>query len=577
MKPFHNIYIIRSFFAKHWLLYGLGIVILIIVNILQLVIPRLVGFSVDTLIEGKTGINNYLALLVVVSVAIAVLRYVYRELIMGTTRRLESWLREGVFAHALRLPLSFYDEHGPGKIMALTTNDISAVRMAVGLGTMLFVDAIIMGLASLVVMAKFINWQLTLWAVLPLPFILAIATWMGKSVHERFRQVQEKFSFLTEFTQEVFAGAKIIKGFAAEKHTLERFSAVNETNVAANMSMARLQAAYMPVTHIAPLMCYAVALYIGGALIMEGTITVGDFAAFTGYLGLIIWPVMGLGYLINTVQRGAASLGRIAQFLEQRPYETEEGAEGLITNPPSIIIDNLTFQYPQGSVPSLYKFSCSIPAGAVVGIVGGTGAGKSTLLKLLLRLYDPQQDAIRINDREIHTIGFNELRQSIGYVPQDSFLFSRTIGENIAFSGSWPRFKIEEAARIAAILEAIDEKPYGFATILGEKGKRLSGGQQQRVAIARALIKEPPLLLLDDVFAALDYRTQAELLCNMRQFVQGRTVLVVSQRVAAVKEADLILVMSKGALAEQGTHQELVNARGLYYELYEQQLLSGEE
>ena len=576
MTLLENFRLIMPFFRVHWPWFVTGIVILIAVDGLQVLIPRLIGAAVDNLLQDQSNITSYLLLLAGVSVLIAAFRYLYRECIMGTTRKLESWLREIIFAHALRLPLSFYDEHGPGRIMAYTTNDIAAVRVAVGFGTMLLIDAVIMGAASLAVMGNFIDWRLTFWSVLPLPFILAGATRMGRSVHGRFRRVQEKFSYLTEFAQEVLAGAKVIKGFAAEQHTINRFAAANEDNVAANMKLARLQAAYMPVTHIAPLACYAIALYLGGEMIMAGTITVGDFAAFTGYLGLIIWPVMGLGYLINTLQRGAASLERIRQFLEQPMYEPAEEERGLLQCAPEISIQNLTFTYPNATTPALRNLSCHIAPGAVVGIVGGTGSGKSTLLKLLLRLYDPPANTVYMNDKEIHTISFSSLRQSIGYVPQDSFLFSRTIGENIAYSGDWPRTRIEAAARLAAVHEAIDEKPYGFATVLGEKGKRLSGGQQQRVAIARALVKEPPLLLFDDVFSALDYNTQAELLSHMRQFVHGRTVLIVSQRIAAVKEVDTILVIHQGTVAEQGTHQELVDKRGLYYQLYELQLVTGE-
>jgi len=546
---------------------------------LQLLIPRIIGKTVDYLISSREEVFGQLLILVFISILIAVLRYIYRECIMGTTRRLEYYLRKRIFSHALRLQMSFFDEHGPGKIMALTTNDVSAVRVAIGLGIMLFVDAVIMGAASLIVMVKTINWQLAAWTILPLPIIFMLVIYMGKFVHDRFRKVQENFSSMTEFTQEVFAGVKIIKGFAAERTTLERFSSINKANVAANMEMAQLQAAYIPVTHIAPLTCYAIALFVGGDLIIKGAITIGEFAAFSGYLGLIIWPVMGLGYLINTVQRGAASLNRISDLLDQPAYEDRDEPVEISKEirETDIRITNLTFQYPTGKQPALTNLSLFIPAGTVLGIVGHTGAGKSTLLQLLLRLYNPPENTIFISNREIHAIDYNSLRQAVGYVPQDSLLFSKTIAENIAFDQPYSREQIEKAAQLAVIQEAIDDKPLGFGTILGEKGKKLSGGQQQRVAIARALIKEPAILLLDDIFAALDYRTQAELLANMSQFTAGRTTLIVSQRVAAVKSADLIIVMKEGSIAEQGTHQQLIEKKGLYYELYEQQLMNGEE
>lgn len=579
MFLFLKLRVLQPFFRVHWLTYSIGVLLLISVDLLQLLIPRIIGKTVDFLISSREEVFGQLLLLVFISILIAVLRYIYRECIMGTTRRLEYYLRKRIFSHALRLPMSFFDEHGPGKIMALTTNDVSAVRVAIGLGIMLFVDAVIMGAASLIVMVKTINWQLAAWTILPLPIIFMLVIYMGKFVHDRFRKVQENFSSMTEFTQEVFAGVKIIKGFAAERTTLERFSSINKANVAANMEMAQLQAAYIPVTHIAPLTCYAIALFVGGDLIIKGAITIGEFAAFSGYLGLIIWPVMGLGYLINTVQRGAASLNRISDLLDQPAYEDRD--EPVETSKEiretDIRITNLTFQYPTGKQPALTNLSLFIPAGTVLGIVGHTGAGKSTLLQLLLRLYNPPENTIFISNREIHAIDYNSLRQAVGYVPQDSLLFSKTIAENIAFDQLYLREQIEKAAQLAVIQEAIDDKPLGFGTILGEKGKKLSGGQQQRVAIARALIKEPAILLLDDIFAALDYRTQAELLANMSQFTAGRTTLIVSQRVAAVKSADLIIVMKEGSIAEQGTHQQLIEKKGLYYELYEQQLMNGEE
>lgn len=569
--------ILAPFFRQRWPLYVAGIVVLIIVDLLQLTIPRLVGRAIDHLWARDYALGDILLWVCGVAFLIAVLRYVYRELIMGTTRRLEYYLRERLLVHALRLPLAYFDQYGPGRVMALTTNDITAVRVAIGLGIMLFVDAVIMGLASLVIMAKSINWQLTWQAVIPLPFVLIIASWMGRSVHDSFRGVQDKFSQLTEFTQETFSGIRVIKGFAAENVAIGRFIAVSRENVTANMVMARLQAAYVPLTHIAPLFCYAITVYSGGALIVAGVLSVGDLAAFIGYLGLIIWPVMGIGYLIGTVQRGSASLVRIDSMLTQECYECDLPLAPGSLNGTDIAIRDLTFQYPTAAGPALKNLSLTIPDHAIIGIVGRTGSGKSTLLKLLLRLYDAPPDSIYIGGEELHSIDYLTLRHNIGYVPQDGLLFSRPISENIAFDVSRSRKEITDAAGLATVREDIDVKPYGFGTVLGEKGRRLSGGQQQRVAIARALVKKPDILLLDDVFAALDYHTQTELLSNMRKFSGGRTTVIVSQRVAAVKDADFIIVLEAGSIAEQGSHAELVVKGGLYHKLYEQQLVNGEE
>jgi ATP-binding cassette subfamily B protein len=577
MDLIRNIHILAPFFRRRWPHYILGIAALVAVNLMQLGIPRLTGRAIDLLSDPARGLGTLLLALAGIAVAIAVLRYFYRELIMGTTRHLEYYMREKIFSHAVRLPSTYFDQHGPGRIMALTVNDVTAVRVAVGLGALLLIDALIMGLASFVVMAEVVNWQLTLQSVLPLPFVLAATALMGKPIHERFRTVQEKFSRLTEFVQETFAGARVVKGFAAEPVAIERFTTVSRDNVAANLSMARLQAAYFPITHTAPLFCYAIALYGGGRLILAGALTVGDLVAFLGYLGLMIWPVTGFSYLVATVQRGSASLARIAALLAEPAYESDGPSFAAALPVGSIDLRRLTYRYPGSVSPVLKDVTVTIPAGAVVGIVGRTGAGKSTLLKLLLRLYDPPAGAIFIGGREVHAIDYATLREGIGYVPQDSFLFARTIGENIAFDRDYPRQAVEAAAGLAAVKEAIDEKPFGFGTVLGEKGRRLSGGQQQRVAIARALVKNPAILLLDDVFAALDYETQRELLANMKNFRGGRTTIVVSQRVAAVKDADFILVLEDGAVSEQGTHADLVARGGPYHKLYEQQLLNGEQ
>ena len=569
--------ILAPFFSKHWPRYLLGIALLIAVDGLQLVIPRLVGRAVDSIASGDDALTGLLVYLLTAAILIAVLRYGYREFIMGSTRRLEYFLREIVFNHALRLPLEYYDRQGPGALMALLTNDASAVRMTFGLGCILLIDALFMAVASLIIMGSSINWNLALLATLPLPIILVAATYMGKTVHHSFRAVQESFSALTDYSQEVFSGFRVIKGFASEETVVTRFGDLSQNNMAAGMGLSKVQAAYVPLTHSLPLLSYALTLYLGGKLVMSGELTIGDLAAFQGYLGLIIWPVMGLGFLLNTLERGAASLSRIASILNVPAVEVEcsETCPELLDA--SLDLRGLTFYYPGATAPTLCDIRLQVAPGAFVGVVGRTGSGKSTLLKALLRLYDTPYDTVFIGGREIHELGFQPLRTAIGYVPQDSLLFSRTIGENIAFDRHYLREEIQAAAKLAAVGEDIDEKPQGMETLLGEKGTRLSGGQKQRVAIARALIKQPKILLLDDVFSALDYHTQASLLSQMKQFLAGRTAIVVSQRVEAVREADCIVVLGAGAIVEQGTHDELLARQGLYYRLYEQQLAIGEE
>lgn len=570
--------VLREFFARHWPVYLLGISLLIVTDLLSLLIPRAVGQAVDSIGTGDGNVTSALWLLAGVAVAMAVLRFLYRECIMGTTRRLEHFLREKLFHHALHLPMSIFDEAGPGKIMALTVNDVASVRVAIGLGIMLLVDAGVMGLISFLVMFRSIDPMLTLWSVAPLPIVFVLAAFLGRTVHERFRKVQEKFSVLTEFTQELFGGVKVIKAFGVEATLTDRFRNVNQENMAANLALARVQAVYLPVTHVAPLLCYAVSLWIGGGLIIAGTISVGELAAFTGYLGLIIWPVMGLGYLINTVQRGSASLMRLNDFLAIPPYEITDGDNTAASGEwqGDIEFRGLTFQYPHATTPSLQEVSLRIPSGSTIGIVGRTGSGKTTLLRLLLRLYPVPDGQLFVGGEDINRWDFVRLRAGVGYVPQDAALFSATIAENIMFGQVFERSRVQEAAEAAVVREDIDSRAEGFGSMLGEKGTRLSGGQRQRVAIARALIRRPSLLLLDDVFAALDYKTQTELIENLREIEAGRTTLIVSQRVAAVKHAGMIIVMDGGRIVERGTHEDLIAAGGLYYRLYEQQLAAGD-
>lgn len=567
--------VLIPFFRQCWFVYLLGVSLLIAVDALQLFVPRLIGQIIDSLLQ-KQAILQYLVDLLILAFLSAVLRYIYRECIMGSTRRLEYYLRSTIFDHALYISLPFFDKEGPGKIMALTTNDVSAVRYAVGLGVILLVDAVIMGLVSFAVMVKSMNLALAGWAVAPIFPLLTVATIMGRVMHKRYRQVQEKFSELTEFVQEAFSGARVIKGFAAETLWIRRFSAVSKDNVNVNLSMANFQAVYMPITHILPFFSYALVLYFGGVMVVEGKMTIGDLTAFFAYLGLILWPIMGVGYLINTLQRGAASLVRIGQFLETPVYESRETDKTSLALYGNIEICNLTYQYADTGVPAIGNINLKIPQGAKVGIVGRPGSGKSTLLKLLLRLYDPPVGTICIAGREVHEYSFLQLRNNIGYVPQDGILFSRTIGENIAFDKTYSRDKIVEAANIAAIGEAIDAKPEGYALAVGEQGKRLSGGQQQRVAIARAIIKNPDILLLDDVFSALDYHTQSQVIKNLQAYFAGHTAIIVSQRIAPLKDADFIVVLDQGSIVEQGTHEQLVRNKGLYFKLYEQQLAGGD-
>lgn len=561
--------VLKPFFKEHYRIFVGGVLFLIVSDLLQTQLPRLVGAAVDE-VATRENVWQSLVYLLAAGCGMAITRYGYRSFVLIGIRRLDFYLRGKIYAHALRRPLGYFEEHGPGKVLALISNDILAVRNALGVGLIIFLDVILVGAISFYMMAEMLDAFLTMLAMIPLAVMLVFVTLRSRMIHTRFQAVQAQYSDLTSMVQELLSGNRIIKSFAIEDNVLEQFSKVSYEAYEKNMALAKVQSFFVPVTQLLPLVGYLVVLYYGGQYIMAGDMTVGEFTAFIGYLGMLIMPISGLGYLINMVQRGAASMDRLLDFLAGVQDEAEIG-EGQAVRGTAIEVRNLSFRYPQGENDCLKDISFSIEAGGFVGIVGMTGAGKSTLLKLLLKLYPIERGTICVSGEDITTLDTHQLRQMMGYVPQDSMLFSRSIRDNIDFAGSGDDSKIGDILHMTSLDQCIAEKEDGLDTLLGEKGHRLSGGQKQRVALARALIKQPKILLLDDVFSALDYQTQEQILSRMHDITAGRTVLLVSQRIAAVEKADMILVMEDGKIVERGTHDSLLAQKGLYYQLYARQ------
>lgn len=562
--------IFSQFFKGYGPVYLLGVLILITINILFLYVPRLIGEAINTLYYGKEGLTTYIGYFFMLAIVITVLKFSSRHLLLGSIRRFECLLRRRLFDHALYIPTAYYEKNGPGKVMALMTNDVTSLRVSLGLGVMILVDAIFFGIFSFFLMAKEISVSLTVLTLLPMPFILTGMLTVSRRMRKRQKEAQNTYSDLTEFAQELFLGMPVIRAFNREMRSLWRFNNINKVNYDKNMRVAFLDSILAPLTFVAPFMCHAIAIFICGRLIIANEITVGDFVAVNGYLSLIIGPIMGIGSLLSVLQKGLASLDRIYDFLmieEEKP--TDEERELPLT---TLTVKDLTFTYPETKVPMLHDVNLTIKPGEFIGIVGGPGSGKSTLFKLLLRLHDTPQGSIYVGDEDITSMPLQVLRRSIAYVPPEPYLLGTTIGENIAFGeASDHTLELSQAAERAALTRDLSERLAPAAKRLKEGGTDLSGGQKQRVNIARGLYKNAPYLLLDDSFSALDTISAGTIINTLRQG-RNQSLLFISQRLEALREADRIIVFKEGTIVEEGTHEALMAKEGEYYRLYAQQL-----
>lgn len=562
--------IFSQFFKGYGPVYLLGVLILITINILFLYVPRLIGEAINTLYYGKEGLTTYIGYFFMLAIVITVLKFSSRHLLLGSIRRFEFLLRRRLFDHALYIPTAYYEKNGPGKVMALMTNDVTSLRVSLGLGIMILVDAIFFGIFSFFLMAKEISVSLTVLTLLPMPFILTGMLTVSRRMRKRQKEAQNTYSDLTEFAQELFLGMPVIRAFNREMRSLWRFNNINKVNYDKNMRVAFLDSILAPLTFVAPFMCHAIAIFICGRLIIANEITVGDFVAVNGYLSLIIGPIMGIGSLLSVLQKGLASLDRIYDFLmieEEKP--TDEERELPLT---TLTVKDLTFTYPETKVPMLHDVNLTIKPGEFIGIVGGPGSGKSTLFKLLLRLHDTPQGSIYVGDEDITSMPLQVLRHSIAYVPPEPYLLGTTIGENIAFGeASDHTLELSQAAERAALTRDLSERLAPAAKRLKEGGTDLSGGQKQRVNIARGLYKNAPYLLLDDSFSALDTISAGTIINTLRQG-RNQSLLFISQRLEALREADRIIVFKEGTIVEEGTHEALMAKEGEYYRLYAQQL-----
>lgn len=567
---------LKQFILPHLRAYLLGIGLLIVVDYLQLGVPKLIGKTIDALIYSNGDIHVYIEHLWWVGIAILICKYGYRYCILGEMRKVEYRLREAIFEKALLLPLRFFEENGPGRVMALLINDVTSVRVAMGLGMLLLVDAIFLNGFALLVVSHQVSPKVSFIVLAPIPIVLLGTIVLGKKVRVRFRRVQNLFSYLTEHTQDLFLGIRIIKSLTEEPNVEKTFAKVNRENMEGNISLSKIQALYIPVTRILPALSYVLSLYFCGQLVLSGGISIGDFVALNGYIAILISATMGIGGLISIVNKALGSYDRIVEFFSletegKRNFSQEVTSHKLV----NIAVKNLHYQYPGSDTYALKNISLDIPSGSFIGIVGKPGAGKSTLLNLLMRLYNPPKGTIYFDNIDILDLDLGEVRSKSAYVPQGSMLFSYSLLDNVTFPD---RVHSEGGEDVKKMLSSFgmddmaNECCLDSQSSLQEMRKDLSGGQQQRVAIARAIYKDASIFLLDDVLSALDYKTALTVIDILRQHMNKKTVIFVSQRVNVLENADRIYVFENGEIVEEGTHQELWKKGTLYFELYNEEM-----
>lgn len=568
-----------SYFAPYKRTMIIGIACVFMTNLVRMGAPLVLRHAVDDLAAQITHskLLEYAGLLILISVGQGVFLFTQRRLLINMSRDVEYDLRNDFYEHLQKLPFEFYQTHRTGDLMARATNDLSAVRMIVGPALMYSMNTVF-AMALLVPLMAAISWRLTLLAFLSMPLVATATNYFSKRIHERFEKVQEYFGTVSNRAQESLAGVRVIRAYAQEVPEIESFKLVNREFVNRNLKLIRLSGIFHPILQFFIGLGFIAVLWYGGSLVIGGTISIGQFVQFTLYLGYLVWPMIALGWVINIFQRGMASMGRMHAIMSIEPTIRDAVDNRNITAiEGEIEFRNLTFTYGEARDPVLKEINLHIEAGRTVAFVGAVGSGKSTLMNLITRLLDAEPGEVLIDGRPIREIPLGVLRASIGYVPQETFLFSETIAENIAFGVEHAtREEIERAATEAGIIEDILEFPEGFDTIVGERGITLSGGQKQRTAIARALIRRPKILILDDALSSVDTYTEENILAHLRRIMVGRTSLIVSHRVSTVKDADLIVVLEDGGIAERGTHDSLIDRGGIYAELYEKQLLEEE-
>lgn len=556
---------------------GLGMAALVLKDVMQAVQPLVIGRGVDSLAQGfdLSRVVWFAAIMVAISAVKGVFQYWMRVILIGMSRDIEYDLRNDLYRHLLTLSSDFYARYRTGDIMARSTNDLNAVRMMLGPGIMYWTETMLTFVFAVAVMVWF-DWKLTLVALLPAPLVSAAVIIFGRRIHARFERIQKMFSDISSRVQENLAGVRVLRAFVQERPELERFETVNRSYIRENIKLARAQGMFMPVLQALIGIGFLLVLWVGGMRLLAGRISLGEFVMFNTYMGMLVWPMIALGWVVNLMQRGNASLARIAEMLEARPsIALPPRPRALERMRGEIEFRDVAVRYPSAS--ALDGVSLSIFEGATVAIAGHTGSGKSTLVSLIPRLMDPTSGAVRIDGVDVREFSPSDLRRHIGFIPQETFLFSATLAENIALGTPGATMaEIERAADWAGLSGDLASFPKGLETMIGERGITLSGGQKQRTAIARALLRNPRILILDDALSSVDTITEERILTALAGVMRGRTTILISHRVSTIRNAGHIFVLEHGQIVEEGSHSSLIARGGYYADLHQKQLLEEE-